>query len=156
MYLSFCIYRAYRGFFVIIPEVFREVYRKLENSIDTPFIEDNEDNLRIMETSDNNKPIRLRTAITVSVLASIVTASYVVSGAFRVLFKFYKSITRRSNGSNISSKVSNSFSVAADEVIRNEDKILKFAHHQEQKRTMNSNDINGDTGTDIGPSNLAP
>jgi len=34
-----------------------------------------------------NKPLRLRTQITISILSSILTMSYVVSGALRVLGK---------------------------------------------------------------------
>ena len=83
LWMLYIFYRGYRGFFVILPAVFREVFRQLEES-----------NLAVDAFSDNNRepreqpqPIRLRTRITVSVLSGILTLSYVVSGALRVLGK---------------------------------------------------------------------
>lgn len=38
---------------------------------------------------EENKPLRWRTRITISILSSILTLSYVVSGALRVLGKLY-------------------------------------------------------------------
>ena len=41
------------------------------------------------EVEENNKPMRWRTRITISILSSILTLSYVVSGALRVLGKLF-------------------------------------------------------------------
>ena len=41
------------------------------------------------EVEENNKPLRWRTRITISILSSILTLSYVVSGALRVLGKLF-------------------------------------------------------------------
>lgn len=83
LWMLYIVYRGYRGFFVILPAVFREVFRQLEES-----------NVAVDAFSDDNQgpkepqPMRLRTRMTVSILSGILTLSYVVSGAFRVLGKF--------------------------------------------------------------------
>lgn len=91
LWMLYIIYRGYRGFFVILPAVFKEVFRQLEESnvaMDA-FGDDTS-----QATNSEQQPMRLRTRITVSVLSAILTLSYVVSGALRVLgkFRFYISI----------------------------------------------------------------
>lgn len=89
--MLYIIYRGYRGFFVILPAVFREVYQQLEESdlvMDAYGDEDATEKNGGGEVGEK-KPLRLRTRITTSILSSILTMSYVVSGALRVLGKCY-------------------------------------------------------------------
>ena len=107
-YSLFLLYRAYRGFFVILPAVFRDVYRKLESSVEDPFVDDT----AAAESS------RWRTRITVSVLSFILTASYVITGAIGVVFKFFRTVASTSS-------IATSFEAAVEERQGNEDKILR-------------------------------
>jgi hypothetical protein len=111
-YLAFIIFRGYRGFFVLLPAVFRQVYARLENAIDYELDEDD----RIVATSSS--PAKWRTKITVSLLAGIVTASYVVGGMLRVFGKFLRTMTQTSS-------VKGSFEAAADQVEQNETRIRR-------------------------------
>lgn len=123
-YTLFIIYRAYRGFFVILPAVFREVYKKLQTAVDNPYDEENGVLTATTKDDDTNPQsgkVRWRTRITVSVLASIVTASYVLGGALRVLTRFVRKLTQDSGD------VSGAFAAAASEQETNEDRIMRFA-----------------------------
>ncbi|KAL9182008.1 hypothetical protein ACHAXT_012351 [Thalassiosira profunda] len=123
LWMMYIIYRAYRGFFVILPAVFKEVYRQLEDS-DLAFdvYGDEEEEEREYAVNANAEdqppqpPMKLRTRITISFLSVMLTASYVVSGALRVLGKFLKTFTSTTS-------VESSFEAAADEVDVNEDKL---------------------------------
>jgi len=95
---------------------------------DAPFDDDDDDqassSLRSIATRENKDDVdplsgqvRLRTRIVVSVLSSLVVLSYVVSGAGKVFMKFLKTVTNTSS-------MKTSFEAAADEVIRNEDKLI--------------------------------
>jgi hypothetical protein len=90
LWMAYIIYRGYRGFFVILPAVFREVYRQLKESdlVMDAYGDDETENVGSSGDVSENKPLRLRTQITISILSSILTMSYVVSGALRVLGKF--------------------------------------------------------------------
>lgn len=110
----FLFYRSYRGLFVILPAIFRNVYDKLENSVAVDFLDEDK---KGMDIDPETGKVRLRTRVVVSLLASVVTASYMISGATRVLSRFYKTI-------NSTSDVERSFEAAADEVMRNEKTIL--------------------------------
>mmetsp|Transcript_31950 Transcript_31950/g.46555 ORF Transcript_31950/g.46555 Transcript_31950/m.46555 type:complete len:261 (-) Transcript_31950:626-1408(-) len=116
-FVLFMIYRAYRGFFVILPAVFQEVNRKMTDVIDAPFDEDEVDNNNSLV--EPKKP-KKRTRITVSILAVLVTASYVVTGASRAFIKFCKTILT-------SSSVTSSLEAAVDEMIINEEKVKKIS-----------------------------
>eukprot|EP00984_Skeletonema_dohrnii_P021193 scaffold10516_cov88-Skeletonema_dohrnii-CCMP3373.AAC.1 len=84
--MMYIIYRGYRGFFVILPAVFREVYRQLEESdLVMDAYGDEEEEVENGGEVGEKKPLRLRTRITTSILSSILTMSYVVSGGIRVL-----------------------------------------------------------------------
>jgi len=125
--MTYIIYRGYRGFFVILPAVFKEVYRQLDESslvIDV-YGDDSNDNeekeYAVNSNADNKQqeeqqPIRWRTRLTISVLSAMLTLSYVVSGALRVLGSFIKSFTNTLS-------VESSLEAAADEVAINEDKL---------------------------------
>lgn len=91
----FIIYRAYRGFFVVLPAVFKNVYLKLELAVENPF--DPSIELRDQDLDPKTGKLRSRSRIVVSLLAGMVTASYVVNGAFRVALKFIRSIIATSS-----------------------------------------------------------
>lgn len=67
---------------------------------------------------EESKPLRWRTRITISILSSILTLSYVVSGALRVLGKFIKTFTNTTS-------FESSLEAAADEMVKNEDTLKK-------------------------------
>ncbi|KAL3773996.1 hypothetical protein ACHAWO_004631 [Cyclotella atomus] len=117
LWMLYIIYRGYRGFFVILPAVFKEAFRQLEESnvaVDAFGDENGQD----LSTASGQRPMRLRTRVTISVLSSILTLSYVISGAFRVLGKFMKTFTTTTS-------VESSLQAAADEVESNEDKLRR-------------------------------
>jgi len=91
----FIIYRAYRGFFVVLPAVFKNVYLKLELAVENPF--DPSIELRDQDVDPKTGKLRRSSRIVVSLLAGMVTASYVVNGAFRVALKFIRSIIATSS-----------------------------------------------------------
>jgi hypothetical protein len=126
LYSLFILYRAYRGFFVLLPAVFREVYTRMSTAVNSPFestdLEDSGDGYR-QDINPETGKLRWRTRLTVSFLAMIVTGSYVLGGAFRVLTMFVRTITQTSS-------VSGSFAAAADEQESNEDKIMRMANKQ--------------------------
>jgi hypothetical protein len=141
LYTLFIFYRAYRGVFVIVPAVFREVYRKMQNTVDNPF----DPTPTGSESSDRDPQtgkVRWRTRITVSLLASVVTVSYVLSGALRVLAKLLRTMTTTSD-------VSGSFAAAADEQEKNEFQIARLGKDKARKA------VNGD-GHDDTPSSPLP
>jgi hypothetical protein len=116
LYSLFILYRSYRGFFVILPAVFRNVYEQLETSVNSRVFDDT--SMDNGAADDVKQPVRWRTRVTVSVLASIVTISYALAGAARVVIKLGKSL---SSGRDVSS----SFAAAAKEQEDNERKIVK-------------------------------
>jgi hypothetical protein len=100
LWVLYILYRGYRGFFVILPAVFREAYRKLEESdlvVDVYGDEEMEEReYAVNENSGGDsqlqqlrQPMRLRTRITISILSMMLTLSYVVSGGLRVLGEFH-------------------------------------------------------------------
>ena len=132
LWMTYIVYRGYRGFFVILPAVFKEVYRQLdESSLVIDVYGDDNDNDEVQEKSaqQEQEPIRWRTRITISVLSAMLTLSYVVSGALRVLGSFIKSFTNTLS-------VESSLEAAADEVAINEDKLRnKLGDDDENKDT---------------------
>ena len=78
---------------MILPAVFKEVYRKLEESdlvVDVYGDDEEEEREYAVNANAGEKqqpPMRLRTRITISVLSAMLTLSYVVSGLLRVLGK---------------------------------------------------------------------
>mmetsp|Transcript_23125 Transcript_23125/g.32275 ORF Transcript_23125/g.32275 Transcript_23125/m.32275 type:complete len:239 (+) Transcript_23125:87-803(+) len=167
LFTLFMTYRAYRGFFVLLPAVFREVYAKLELvTVETnPFDDDEDDDLftaKPLETVNSDKSTqnvaedtkpkrRLRTTVTTSILAGVVTMSYVVGGALRVLTKFIKTFMNSRNTKYGNQKentpqhsVSVSFEAAADEMLMNEDKIsAKLSNKQQVMKATDSQNVNG-------------
>jgi hypothetical protein len=75
-YSLFIVYRTYRGFFVLLPATFRQVYGKMEAAMNTG-------NLSLEEIGfdESGKDVarntsKWRTKVTVSILTSVVTISY--------------------------------------------------------------------------------
>ena len=106
---------------MILPAVFRSVYDTLEQSraVDYAGLFNDADGDASNEKNDINPAtgkVRWRTRITVSLLASLITLSYTISGAWRVFQKFVGA-----GASNFN--MEKSLEVAADEVMRNEKKI---------------------------------
>jgi len=134
-YTLFIFYRAYRGFFVLLPATFRQVYRNMEGAM-------NAGNLSLEEIgfdesgvdTTSNTP-KWRTKITVSILTSVVTVSYVIGGVLKMTSKFIRTIAQTSD-------VPKSFGAAADEVMNFEGRISRVGK------------VNGDE--DAKPSGLAP
>lgn len=134
----FIIYRAYRGFFVILPAIFREVYKKMEKTVESPFSDNYilNDQGEKQDVNPKTGKLRLRTTITVSILAGIVTLSYTVTGALRVLNRFFRTATKTSSAST-------SFLAAADEMETNENKIMQLTN-------KNNEAVNGSKTTTDG------
>mmetsp|Transcript_43348 Transcript_43348/g.131868 ORF Transcript_43348/g.131868 Transcript_43348/m.131868 type:complete len:260 (+) Transcript_43348:105-884(+) len=129
LFTLFALYRSYRGFLILLPAVFREVYAKMETAVQAPFVDDEELDENNRDVDPATGTVRFRTRFTVSVLSSIVTASYVVTGLWKVMMKFCKTITSTSS-------MKDSFEAAAEAVLENEEKIENMT----KKRK-----INGDT-----------
>lgn len=115
----FMLYRAYRGLFVLLPEVFRQTSAKLEKAVSAPFVDLDELDREMRDVNPDTGNIRWRTRFTVSILAVIVVAQYVISGAWIVLMKFMNTVKDTSS-------VKGSFEAAADEFLENEEKIKKM------------------------------
>ena len=159
LYTLFIAYRAYRGFFVILPAVFQDVYSKLESTVERNVFDDDDDidysttstgvddygngvqamprnnnnnNNAAVGTTINTSSKKLRTAITVSIMAAVVTASYTLGGAIRVVTQLLRSGTK-------TKCVPTSLEAAANQVMTNEEKILtKFAKGQQSTMTNGS------------------
>lgn len=112
-FLIFLFYRAYRGFFVLLPAVFRRVYSRLETTVETDLsLEDG------AGASSSVKSPSWKTKVTVSVLATVVTISYVIGGVMRIVSKFFRTVGKTSS-------VSESFGAAAKEAVDHEDRIRR-------------------------------
>ena len=83
-YLLFFIYRAYRGFFVILPEVFKRVYAKLETALEDYADEGSDEKPQTTET------VSWRTRLTVSICAIVFTGSYAVGGSIEMIKTFIR------------------------------------------------------------------
>lgn len=137
-YTLFITYRAYRGFFVLLPLTFRQVYGKMEAAMNTG-------NLSLEEVGFNesggddstvtNSSSKFRTKVTVSVLTTVVTISYVIGGILKMGTKFLRTIAKTSD-------VPKSFGAAADEVMNYEGRISRVGK------------VNGEEGAEKG--GLAP
>ena len=113
LYTLFIVYRAFRGFCVILPAVFNEVRRKLQIAVEQPLLDAG---LAVKDDIDpKTGKVRLRTSMTVNFLASLVTIKYVVTGLFRVMGKFLRG----------------SFPAAADEVTDLENEMVNMTKEPE-------------------------
>jgi hypothetical protein len=147
-YSLFILYRAYRGFFVLLPAVFREVYVRMEDAMKSSnmaLIEAEENELDVTGRAEDGssgvvyKPRQTwRTRLTVSVLAAVVTASYMIGGTVQMATNFIKTLTS-------SSSVPKSFEAAADGMVDYESKIGKIGGAQINGAAPTSG---GDDGND--------
>lgn len=103
----------------------------MEKTVESPFAE-----IEPVVDKDDVNPktgkLRLRTVATVSILASIVTLSYTLTGALRVLGSFVRSMTKTSSPST-------SFLAAADEMETNESKIMSLT----KRKRVNGEALDG-------------
>lgn len=86
MYMLFIVYRSYRGFFIIIPAVFKEVQAKL-----TAGMVEAENELNADVDPQTGK-LRPRSRAVISVGASIVTLIYSIKTVASGVFFFFKSL----------------------------------------------------------------
>lgn len=107
-FLLFISYRAFRGIFVLSPAIFKRVYEQL-SELDLGLETKAED------STDGVNP-NWRTKITVSILSSIVTFSFLLGWAFKVCKKFFSTIAKTTSAIK-------SFDAAAQELLDHEDTI---------------------------------
>ena len=141
LFALFIAYRAYRGLFVLLPAVFRETYRKLEASaILAPFVSEADLDADRRDVNPETGRVRFRTRATVSVLSMMVTLTYVVSGAWRVLVKMMSTLADKGS-------LKNSFEAAADELLENEDMIKRSTNMDlKSGKGVNGNGDNAEDG----------
>jgi len=139
-YSAFIGYRAFRGFFVILPAVFQETFHKMEEAIDYAPLADLpnasvvgvDDAVSIEDVDPKTGKVRLRTKATVFVLTAIVMCTYVVGGLMRVVGKFLKRMANKPSAYS-------AFEAAAEEMLSNEEKMMKLS-------SKNPSAVNGDSG----------
>lgn len=129
LFSLFILYRAYRGFFVLLPAVFQQSYAKLKAAVDSPFVEEEIILDNTLEGTEDINPrtgqVRLRTRVVVSILSMIVVTSFVINGALEVLGKFLSTIRK-------SRSMETSFEAAAEKVLINEDKVQKYTVNKKE------------------------
>jgi hypothetical protein len=142
LWALFILYRAYRGFFVIAPAVFRATFQKLETVIDAaPFDDQYYSTTTTMSSRDlrqnsNKQTPSWRTRFTISALAAVVTMSYLLGGALRVMRHLIQSTW---NGRN----VPQSLQAAATEQERNEAKLWRLATRPNNNNDTSNTNVNG-------------
>lgn len=129
-YMLFLMTRAYRGFFVLIPAIFRQVYAKLQATVenDLSLVDDTE------EIEPTSGKVTWRTRATVGVLATVVTFSYFLGGLLRVIGSFIQAVTRTKS-------VTDSFAAAAVEAMRQDSRL---------ERGLSPQQKNGSAGDEAG------
>lgn len=132
LYSLLIIYRAYRGCFVLLPAVFQQVYKKLEQAVDSPFEAGTKVNgEREASPVADPKASRLGTRVTVSLLATLLTLSFLASGATRVFLRFVRTVVSTSS-------LTSSFAAAAEEQELNHQKYLQYGN---RKKSSSSSDL---------------
>jgi hypothetical protein len=111
LYALFIVYRGARGFVAVLPTVTRHVYAKLEGAVESPFE---------VDADDKDGKLPWETRVTTSLLAGILTASYVLRGAIRVTKKLVSAVVQTTN-------ITEAFALAAQEQEENENMILRMA-----------------------------
>ena len=175
-YIIFMMYRAIRGGLTIVPSIFRNVYQRFTSTLDifdsilhvqdfttassaaaSTTSEDEEGvveatttNSTAIATSSSKKDKILWTTKATSVaLASVLTLSYVVGGAVRVGRKFVSKLSKTSS-------LSQSFEIATDEMISNEERLDRLIQSIQESISVSSSEeetvvVNGgeDDGIDV-------
>lgn len=106
---------------MLLPTLFRSVYSKLldaDLAIESDLIEKS-------PNGEERPVVGWKTRATVMVLASIMTAAYVLGGFCRVVSRFFKTITKTSS-------VEKSFDAAADEFELHETRLIKKSEDTNQ------------------------
>eukprot|EP00429_Kryptoperidinium_foliaceum_P014955 CAMPEP_0176031744 /NCGR_PEP_ID=MMETSP0120_2-20121206/15655_1 /TAXON_ID=160619 /ORGANISM="Kryptoperidinium foliaceum, Strain CCMP 1326" /LENGTH=241 /DNA_ID=CAMNT_0017365043 /DNA_START=197 /DNA_END=922 /DNA_ORIENTATION=+ len=111
-YLLFLLYRSYRGFFVLLPAVFRRVYAKMEVAMKDGVLEED---VKEINGSDDETKMTWKTKITVAVCSAVVTMSYVLGALGRTLVTFFKSLKNTKS-------IPDSFGAVAEEMSREDKK----------------------------------
>jgi len=119
LFTLFMLYRAYRGFFVLLPAVFRRVYVQMEGAVQAPFVDESELAEDGRDLDPETGRTRMRTRVTVAALSAVVTVSYVIAGVWKVVAKFAGTMLGTSSAGK-------SFEAAAEEVLSTEDQIKKM------------------------------
>jgi hypothetical protein len=115
-YTLFMLYRAYRGLFVIMPEVYRQIYDNMSGVVDYPF----EDHVGANDINPETGKLRWRTKINVAVLSTVLVVCYTVEGGLTVLSSFVKTA--------LSSKsVTDSFAAAVKKQEETEERISRLS-----------------------------
>ena len=127
-YTLFISYRTYRGFFVLLPATVRQVYHQMEVVMNTGNLDMIEKNDDTTDTTTTVKENSWRTKITVSLLTSVVTVSYICGGVLKLISKFIRTMLKTSN-------VTKSFEAAADEMGNFEGRISRVG-----KKSNNNNE----------------
>jgi len=127
-YTLFILYRTYRGFFVLLPATVRQVYHQMEVVMNTGNLDMIEKNDDTTDTTTTVKENSWRTKITVSLLTSVVTVSYICGGVLKLISKFIRTMLKTSN-------VTKSFEAAADEMGNFEGRISRVG-----KKKSNNNE----------------
>ena len=98
---------------MLLPAVFRRVYSRLETAVESDLsLEDDR------EISSSEQTTSWKTKITVSVLATVVTCSYVIGGAAQIVGKFFRTVGKTSS-------VSESFGAAAKVAVDHEERLRR-------------------------------
>jgi len=117
-YTLFILYRTYRGLFVLLPATFLQVYRKMEAVMDSGNLSLEEAGYTESGEDAVSTKSKWRTKLTVSILTTVVTASYIVGGVLKMASRFFRTIAKTSD-------VPKSFEAAADEVMNFEGRISR-------------------------------
>ena len=132
-YSLFLCYRAYRGFFVILPAVFSETFRRLRLAVDDrPFDADDDTSVEPPEK------LKWRTRITISILSSVVILAYVVGGAMRVFTTLARSLM---GGTSLSQSLQNAIQMYE----QNEKSLLE---KNANSNLSSTGDVNGSESMD--------
>jgi hypothetical protein len=115
-YTLFMLYRAYRGLFVILPEVYRQIYDNMSGVVDYPF----DDDVVANDINPETGKLRWRTKVNVAVLSTVLVVCYTVEGGLNVLSSFIKTA--------LSSKsVTDSFAAAVKKQEETEERISRLS-----------------------------
>ena len=174
-YIVFMIYLAIRGGITIVPSIFRNVYQRFTSTLDIfdsilhvqdftttvsasksagTSTEDDDEGVEATTTNSTavatskKDTILWTTKATSAVLASVLTLSYVVGGAVRVGRKFVSKLSKTSS-------LPQSFEIAADEMIQNEERLDRLFQSIQESLSVSSSEeavVNGEDGIDVSSS----
>lgn len=118
-YSLYLLYQALRGVVAVMPAVYLQLYAKFANVVEYPFAEDNSVIMRDVDPETGN--LRWRTRVTVGLLAAVLSASYIVMGAMRVLWAMGQSLRQTRS-------LIDAMTVAVDKQEENEIKMQRLGN----------------------------